>query len=116
MRPSMRAKLPDSSDARTMFTYSGLKTFGCLARASENGRPLSTSCLICSRIRRKRGLVVCSAMPEMALRMGMPALIITASWLVKLCTSCRLGPNSRRSLRRRATQSAGPAIGTTFSR
>ena len=103
MRSSMSAlKEPDSSDALTMLIYRGLKTLGCFWRASEKLLPLSTSFLICMRISRNLGFSVCSAMPSMATRMEMPALIMTASWLVKLETSLRPGPLETEKLRRLA--------------
>src|SRR5215212_5083767 len=44
------------------------------------------------------GFVACSPMPSIAARRLMPARIITASWLVKFCTSLAPGPSERLKL------------------
>ena len=58
IRSSMWLNEPDISDARTMFTYNGPNCFGCLARASLNGLPASTSCLMDNRMSLNLGFSV----------------------------------------------------------
>ncbi len=116
IRSIIPPRLPLSSEARIMLTYSVLKTLGWRERASENDCPASTSALMSCSVRLNLGLSHWSATPPMASRMLMPALIMTAIWLVKPRTSLSPGPFSTRTERICCRIPARPsASGTTSS-
>ena len=95
MYPAIRSSIaenePDISEARTIETYSGPKSLGYLAIASENCLPLSTSSRRLLTTFLNPAWEVWSAMPSSAERRLMPARIITASCVVKSRTFFEVG-------------------------
>jgi hypothetical protein len=73
-----------------MDTNSGLKILGWRSRASDSGRPASTSLRTLTIVSLSRSFSVCASSTYSARRIVMPELTMTASWRVMIVSSSAL--------------------------